>query len=47
MALFVGTALVALLKLPVETIGTRFGGIPAGLPELQIPQFRFDLAAAR
>src|ERR1700757_388105 len=42
-ALFVGTAIVALFKLPVETIGTRFGGIPSGLPKLQIPQFRFDL----
>src|ERR1700676_1098372 len=27
-ALVVGTALVWVLKLPVETIGTRFGGIP-------------------
>jgi SulP family sulfate permease len=42
-ALFVGTAIVAIFKLPVETIGTRFGGIPYGLPKLQVPQFRFDL----
>src|SRR6202166_4872536 len=42
-ALFAGTALVALLKLPVETIGTRFGGIPSGFPGIKIPQFRFDL----
>src|SRR5271169_236075 len=42
-ALFVGTAIVALFKLPVETIGTRFGGIPPGLPKLQLPHFRFDL----
>jgi sulfate permease, SulP family len=42
-ALFIGTALVAIFKLPVATIGTRFGGIPSGLPKLQIPQFRFDL----
>ena len=42
-ALFVGTAIVAIFKLPVETIGTRFGGIPSGLPKLQVPQFRFDL----
>jgi SulP family sulfate permease len=27
----------------VETIGTRFGGIPSGLPHLQIPHFRTDL----
>ncbi len=42
-ALFVGTAIVAIFKLPVETIGTQFGGIPSGWPKLQIPQFRFDL----
>jgi sulfate permease, SulP family len=42
-ALFVGTAIVAIFKLPVETIGTRFGGIPSGWPKLQIPQFRLDL----
>ena len=42
-ALFVGTALVVILKLPVETIGTRFGGIPSGFPGIKIPQFRFDL----
>jgi SulP family sulfate permease len=42
-ALFVGTAIVAIFKLPVQTIGTRFGGIPSGLPKLQVPQFRFDL----
>ena len=42
-ALFVGTAAVILLKLPVETIGTRFGGIPSGFPMLKIPQFRADL----
>jgi SulP family sulfate permease len=42
-ALFVGTAVVMILKLPVETIGTRFGGIPSGFPRMQIPKFRFDL----
>jgi len=31
-ALLVGTASVMLFKLPVETIGSRFGGIPSGLP---------------
>ena len=29
--------------LPVETIGTRFGGIPSGLPDVHVPQFRADL----
>jgi SulP family sulfate permease len=42
-ALFVGTAIVVLFKLPVQTIGTRFGGIPSGFPGIKIPQFRFDL----
>ena len=41
-ALFVGTFLVWALKLPVETIGTRFGGIPSGLPVLNIPPFHFS-----
>ncbi|HEX4074392.1 MAG TPA: SulP family inorganic anion transporter [Candidatus Acidoferrales bacterium] len=41
-ALFVGTALVMIFKLPVQTIGTRFGGIPAGLPAIRIPHFRVD-----
>src|SRR5260370_39077865 len=42
-ALFIGTAAVVLFKLPVETIGTRFGGIPSGLPTLKVPHFRLDL----
>jgi SulP family sulfate permease len=31
------------LKLPVETIGSRFGGIPSGLPHLTIPHFHPEL----
>ncbi len=42
-ALFFGTAAVVIFKLPVETIGTRFGGIPSGFPILKIPHFRLDL----
>ncbi len=42
-ALFLGTAAVLLFKLPVETIGTRFGGIPSGLPTLKVPHFHLDL----
>jgi SulP family sulfate permease len=42
-ALVVGTIVVAVAQLPVETIGSRFGGIPAGLPELHFPRFRPDL----
>ena len=42
-AFLLGTASVILFKLPVETIGSRFGGIPAGLPHFAIPRFRADL----
>ncbi len=42
-ALFAGTLIVWVLKLPVETIGSRFGGIPPGLPHLHMPQFRAEL----
>jgi SulP family sulfate permease len=42
-ALAIGTAAVFVFRLPVETIGSRFGGIPSGLPHLQIPKFRADL----
>ena len=42
-ALLFSTAAVYFFKLPVETIGTKFGGIPGGLPHLQIPKFRGDL----
>jgi len=42
-AMVVGIALVELFHLNVETIGSRFGGIPSGLPHILIPTFRFDL----
>jgi SulP family sulfate permease len=42
-ALVAGTVIVAALGLQVETIGIRFGGIPAGLPEFHVPRFRADL----
>jgi SulP family sulfate permease len=38
-ALLLGTVAVVALGLPVETIGTRFGGIPSGLPAFAVPQF--------
>ncbi len=38
-----GTAAVYFFQLPVETIGTRFGGIPSGLPHIRMPQFRPEL----
>src|SRR5690349_12482771 len=43
LALFGATLATAVLRLPVETIGTRFGGVPTGLPPIHIPQFRPDL----
>jgi SulP family sulfate permease len=27
------------LNLPVETVGSRFGGVPSGLPDFQVPAF--------
>lgn len=42
-ALLGATAGSALLQLPVETIGSRFGGIPTGLPRFAAPEFRADL----
>ena len=42
-ALLLGTLAVYFFKLPVETIGSRFGGIPGGLPHMVIPKFRIDL----
>ena len=42
-AMLAGTAAVFVLKLPVETIGTRFGGIPSGLPHFAVPHFHSDL----
>ncbi|MEQ1749335.1 MAG: solute carrier family 23 protein [Prosthecobacter sp.] len=41
--LLLGTAIAWGFHLPLETIETRFGGIPAGLPHFSIPTFRFDL----
>ncbi|MBY0269866.1 MAG: STAS domain-containing protein [Burkholderiales bacterium] len=37
-ALVAGTAAVALFHLPVETIGSRFGGIPQTLPGFAFPE---------
>lgn len=43
LALLGATACVALFDIPVETIGSRFGGIPTGFPQLQMPELRLDL----
>jgi len=42
-ALFLGTVAVATFGWDVETIGTRFGGIPSGLPPIHFPAFRPEL----
>ena len=42
-ALFLGTGIAWGMGLPLETIDTRFGGIPAGLPHFALPAFRADL----
>ena len=36
--LVIATAATALLQLPVETIGSRFGGIPQAIPSLAFPE---------
>ncbi len=41
-ALLVCTIAAAALHLPVETIGTRFGGIPRGLPPFVVPGFHAE-----
>jgi SulP family sulfate permease len=42
-ALFAGTAAAVVVQLDVATVGSRFGGIPAGLPAFHIPVFRPEL----
>jgi SulP family sulfate permease len=42
-ALSGGTFAAWALGLPVATIGSRFGGIPTGLPALHVPTFRPEL----
>src|SRR5579864_1126312 len=42
-AMLGATVAAFLLKLPVETIGTRFGGIPRGLPHIVIPTWHAGL----
>jgi sulfate permease, SulP family len=45
-AMVMGTLLVAITGLSVETIGTRFGGIPTGLPSVVVPHIDLSLASA-
>ena len=41
--LLAGSAAAFLASVPVDTIGSRFGGVPAGLPALRVPALRLDL----
>jgi SulP family sulfate permease len=43
-ALALATVATAMLHLPVETIGSRFGGIPQSLPDLHLPPFSWESA---
>lgn len=43
-ALVTTTIVTVWLKLPVDTIGSRFGGIPQTLPRLDLPDFSWDSA---
>jgi SulP family sulfate permease len=42
-ALVAAAAMVGLAGLPVETIGSRFGGLASDLPTVDVPKFRADL----
>src|SRR5687767_13465045 len=41
--LLIGSTIAFLAALPVDTIGSRFGSVPGGLPQLHVPTFRLDL----
>jgi SulP family sulfate permease len=41
-ALLLSTLAVTLFKLPLETIGTKFGGVPSGFPHFQWPAFHSE-----
>ena len=45
-ALIVTTLVVQMMHLPVETIGSRFGGISASVPHPQVPHLSFAQSAA-
>ena len=40
MALLLSTVAVAAFRLPIETIGSKFGGIPQGFPHFALPTFQ-------
>lgn len=42
--LVLSTVFVSLFNIPVETVGSKFGGIPQGLPTFQLPDFDWQSA---
>ncbi len=44
--LVLGTAAVAAFHIPVETIGSRFGGIPSGLPRIHFPPVQWGFISS-
>jgi SulP family sulfate permease len=42
-ALVLATAVVQIFKIPVETIGSRFGDVPSGLPSLHMPRVTWQM----
>jgi len=38
-----GTAIAWLGGLPIDTVGSRFGGVPSGLPVFHVPTFQWSL----
>jgi sulfate permease, SulP family len=42
-ALLAGATVAVTVRLPVDTIGSRFGTVPAGFPALHVPSFRPEL----
>jgi sulfate permease, SulP family len=43
LVLLAGSAVALVAGLSVETIGSRFGGVPSGFPAFQLPRFRPEL----
>lgn len=43
LAMFGVTIAAFAMGLPIETIGTRFGGVPSGLPRLHLPALQFSV----
>jgi len=41
-AVVLGTLVVTFFRLPVETIGSRFGSVPQGLPPFHVPAFTLN-----